>query len=428
MEKKINVIENQQVEIVITCSGEEWKKAQKKEVAKREANLTVKGFRKGHVPSNIAQKYINMAEVINDVLLELVNKGYAEAVNEGKYQVFSEPKLGVNKVNADEFEATVTFALPPHVELGAYKGLKAAKQNVTVTEDDVNNHIEELRSQNATMNVKDGEAKLGDTVIIDFKGFINDSPFDGGEAKGHELKLGSNSFVPGFEDQLVGIKADESRSINITFPENYVEELKGKEDRFDVVCHDVKETVLPEINEEFFEELNIADVKDLEALKAHSRKVIEERKIRENDNAYLNELYNTIIANSNVVIADQLVEAEANAQIEDMKKQVESKGLTFKDYLSINGITEEKLLEDKKVEARVNLKGMLVIEEIARVENIVVTKEILDAKFEELANQYGMKKEDVENALANNVQAFARNLRNSMINEFILKNNSADAE
>ena len=424
MEIKVNLSENQSAELVISCSGDEWKKAQKKEFNKRRANLEVKGFRKGNVPADMANRYINRAEVINDALIELVNKAYGEAVEEHKLQVFSEPKLDVKKVSEEEFEVTVSFALPPKVTLGEYKGIKATKGEVKVTDKEIEAHIDSLRNQHATMNIKEGEAAVNDTVIIDFKGYVDDVAFDGGEAKGYELKLGSNSFVPGFEDQLVGIKANEDRVVNIKFPENYVADLKGKDARFEVHCSDVKETVLPEINEEFFEELHIEGVNSVETLNDHARKTLVERKTREVENEYLNTIINKIIDNATVAVGDTLVEAEANAQIDSMKKQVESNGLKFDDFLSINNQTMEQLVEMKKEEAARNIKAMLVIEEICRAENIFVTKEVLDAKFEEIAKQYNMSKEDVEKALGNNIEQFARNLRNSLFNEFILKNNA----
>ena len=424
MEIKVNLSENQSAELVISSSGEEWKKAQNKEFNKRRANLEVKGFRKGNVPADMANRYINRADVINDALIELVNKAYGEAVEEHKLQVFSEPKLDVKKVSEEEFEVTVSFALPPKVTLGEYKGIKATKGEVKVTDKEIEAHIDSLRNQHATMNVKEGEAAVNDTVIIDFKGYVDDVAFDGGEAKGYELKLGSNSFVPGFEDQLVGIKANEDRVVNIKFPENYVADLKGKDARFEVHCSDVKETVLPEINEEFFEELHIEGVNSVETLNDHARKTLVERKTREVENEYLNTIINKIIDNATVAVGDTLVEAEANAQIDSMKKQVESNGLKFDDFLSINNQTMEQLVEMKKEEAARNIKAMLVIEEICRAENIFVTKEVLDAKFEEIAKQYNMSKEDVEKALGNNIEQFARNLRNSLFNEFILKNNA----
>lgn len=423
MERKINFKENQEVEIVISCSGDEWKKAQRKEFLKRQEKLEIKGFRKGCVPSNIAERYINKVEVLNDALVELVNKSYVEAYEENKLHIIAQPRLDVTKISEDEFEAVVKCALTPKIELGEYKGIKVEKKEVTVSDSEIDDYINNLRNRNATMNVKEGEAKLGDTVIIDFKGFIDDSPFDGGEAKNYELKLGSNSFVPGFEDQLVGIKAGESKSIFVTFPENYVENLKGKEARFDIKCSDVKETVLPEINDDFFAELNIESVKDIDSLKEYAKENVLKRKTREAENEHLITLINTIIDNSTVAISEMIVEEEAEYQVEANKKQVESNGLKFEDFLSINKQTMEQFVETKKVEARRNIKAMLVIEEICRVENISVNDELLNAKYEELAAQYSMTKEDVEKALGNNTEQFAKNLRNSLFNDFILKNN-----
>ena len=271
--------------------------------------------------------------------------------------------------------------------------------------------------------VKEDEAKLGDTVIIDFKGFVDDVPFDGGEAKAYELKLGSNSFIPGFEDQLVGIKAGESRSINVQVPENYVEQLAGKAARFDIKCHDVKETVLPELNDEFVEELEIADVKTVDAYKNKLEKDILARKETAANNKRLDAIVAKIIDNATVEIADSLVEEEAKAQIENVRKQVEANGLKFEDYLKINNSDLEKFTADKKVEAANNIKGMLVIEQICREEKIEVDSKALNDKYEELAAMYNMKVEDVRKALEPNKNEVLRNLKNELFTKFILANN-----
>ena len=238
MEKKI---EKNELDIVVTVTvnGDEWKKAQNKEFNKRASKVVIKGFRPGKAPAHLIKASINQGDVINDAIFTVVNKAYQEALDENKFYVFTQPKLNVTKVNADELEATVTLSLPTEITLGEYKKLGIAKEEAVVTDDDVNAYLENLRKEHAVMQVKEDAAALGDSVVIDFKGYINDEAFEGGEAKGYELELGSNMFIPGFEDQQVGIKAGEARTVNVKFPENYVEELKGKDARFEVTCSDV---------------------------------------------------------------------------------------------------------------------------------------------------------------------------------------------
>jgi len=419
------IIDKKASEVIITfkTSGEEWNSAQMKEFNKLRAKLKVPGFRPGHVPDGLARQKINPAEVIHEAMFTLVNKAYAEVLESEKLMVIAEPKLTVNNVSKTELECVVTVALPPVVTLGEYKGIKVEKEAVSVTEEDLKAEIERQLASHATLMVKEDEAKLGDTVIIDFKGFVDDVPFDGGEAKAYELKLGSNSFIPGFEDQLVGIKAGESRSINVQFPENYVEQLAGKAARFDIKCHDVKETVLPELNDEFVEELEIADVKTVDAYKTKLEKDILARKDAAANNKRLDAIVAKIIDNATVEIADSLVEEEAKAQIENVRKQVEANGLKFEDYLKINNSDLEKFTADKKVEAANNIKGMLVIEQICREEKIEVDSKALNDKYEELAAMYNMKVEDVRKALEPNKNEVLRNLKNELFTKFILANN-----
>ncbi|MEI3535882.1 MAG: trigger factor [Bacilli bacterium] len=266
MEKKVEK-NGSQVVISFVANGDEWKKAQDKEFNKLSAKLKVDGFRQGHVPTSIAKARINPVEVLQDAMFTLVNKEYANVLNEEKLNVIAEPKLNVTKLSETELECTVTVALPPVVTLGDYKGIKVEKVIKEVTEEDVNDALNKELNNHATLNLKDGAAENGDTVTIDFKGYIDDIPFDGGEARGYDLKLGSNSFVPGFEDQLVGIKSEEERTIDIKFPENYVENLASKDAKFVVKCHEVKQTVLPELNDEFVNELDLEGIKTVEEYK-----------------------------------------------------------------------------------------------------------------------------------------------------------------
>ncbi|MCI6155614.1 MAG: trigger factor [Bacilli bacterium] len=422
MEKKI---EKNELDIVVTVTvnGDEWKKAQNKEFNKRASKVVIKGFRPGKAPAHLIKASINQGDVINDAIFTVVNKAYQEALDENKFYVFTQPKLNVTKVNADELEATVSFCLPPEITLGEYKKLGIAKEEAVVTDDDVNAYLENLRKEHAVMQVKEDAAALGDSVVIDFKGYINDEAFEGGEAKGYELELGSNMFIPGFEDQLVGIKAGEARTVNVKFPENYVEELKGKDARFEVTCSDVKVKILPELNDEFAEELELTEVTTLDQLKEYGKKQLLSQKEQQVANKQIEDIVNKAVDNASVKLPTAIVEEEAAAMLAQMKKQIEDAGLKYEDYIAINKLDEATLQAQRLDEARKNLKSMLVVEKIIALEKLEVTPEMVDAKYAELASQYGMKVEDVKKALEPNKAQFEKQIRNSLFTEFMLANN-----
>lgn len=423
MERKIDKKENQDVVITFTANEAEWKAAQDKEFKKLAKKIKVPGFREGHVPEAMAKSKINPAEVMHEAMFALVNKEFQETVKAENLIVFSEPKLEVEKVTETELVANVTFALPPKVELGEYKGIHVEKGKVEVKDEDINAFIENLRNQHATLVVKEDAAALNDTVNIDFKGYVDGVAFDGGEAKGYELKLGSHSFVPGFEEALVGIKSGENKSINVKFPENYVEHLAGKDAEFRITCNEVKTSVLPEVGQELVDELDIKDVTDVESLNKHALDSLTKQKQQEVDNAHLDAIIRQIIDNSNVALSDVLVTDEAKHAIEQIKKQVTDAGLTYEDYLKINNIDESKLLEDKKKEAADNIKAMLVIETICNKENIQVDEKALEAEYQRLAELYNMKLEDVKKALEPNLDQWSKNLKNKLFTDFVLANN-----
>ncbi|MDY6142345.1 MAG: trigger factor [Bacilli bacterium] len=422
MEKKI---EKNELDIVVTVTvnGDEWKKAQNKEFNKRASKVVIKGFRPGKAPAHLIKASINQGDVINDAIFTVVNKAYQEALDENQFYVFTQPKLNVTKVNADELEATVSFCLPPEITLGEYKKLGIAKEEAVVTDDDVNAYLENLRKEHAVMQVKEDAAALGDSVVIDFKGYINDEAFEGGEAKGYELELGSNMFIPGFEDQLVGIKAGEARTVNVKFPENYVEELKGKDARFEVTCSDVKVKILPELNDEFAEELELTEVTTLDQLKEYGKKQLLSQKEQQVANKQIEDIVNKAVDNASVKLPTAIVEEEAAAMLAQMKKQIEDAGLKYEDYIAINKLDEATLQAQRLDEARKNLKSMLVVEKIIALEKLEVTPEMVDAKYAELASQYGMKVEDVKKALEPNKAQFEKQIRNSLFTEFMLANN-----
>ena len=423
MEKKVERKEDLEVVVTISCEGEEWAKYTKKEYNKAASKVQVKGFRPGHVPANMIKSRVSMAQVLNDALFNAVNDGFSQVVAEGNYNIYTQPALNVTKISEKEFEATVTFALPPVVELGQYKSLGIKAKQVKVLDKDIKEYIDDLRKQHATMKVKTTAAKLGDIVIIDFVGYVDGEAFEGGDAKGYELELGSNAFIPGFEEALVGIKAGEDRTIEVTFPENYVEKLKGKLAKFEVSCSDVKTKVMPNVDAEFITELGIKDVTDEETLKAHCKTKIAERKEEENRNDQLTEIINTAIENATCKIPNQVIEEEVKAMLEQLNGQIKQSGLSFEDYVAISGKTKEELDQARKDDAYKNIKASLVVNKIMNVEGLVVTKEVLDAHYAQIASQYNMSVEDVRKTLEPNKEAVIRQLGNKIFTDFMLANN-----
>ena len=428
MSTKTTKKENLLVEVTIKSEKEAWEKATKKEYNKAASKVTVKGFRPGHVPADMVRARVNLSAVYTEALYNVANAEFAKAVEEEKLQVFSQPKLDIKKVDESGFEAVISFYLPPVIKLGQYKGLNVALKEVKVSAADVKARMEEIQKDHAYSVVKEGAAKKGDTVIIDFVGKVDGEKFDGGSAKAYELKLGSNAFIPGFEDQLVGIKAGETKVIDVTFPENYVESLKGKKAQFEVTCNDVKEEVVPELNEDFFAELDNKDVKDEASFKEFAKKQVQARKEQEAKNEALNEIIMKAVNNATVEIPASMVEDEEAAILADDKKKIEDAGLSYEEFQQINGMSEEEMKKNRHEAAVSGIKQMLVVESIINSEGFAVTDATLENYYDSLAKQYGMKVEDVKRALNANKEQVVRNLRNQLFTDFMYNSNIATGE
>ena len=423
MSTKTEKKENLLVVVTVKSEKEEWAKATKKEYNKAASKVTVKGFRPGHVPADMVKARINLSQVYTDALYNVVNQEFQKAVNEEKLTVFSQPKLEVKKVDEKGFEATVSFYLPPVVKLGQYKGLNIAYKAPKVTDKDVEARAEEIRKEHSYQVVKEGKAKKGDTVIIDFVGYIDGEAFEGGSAKAYELKLGSNSFIPGFEDQLVGIKAGDKKTIEVTFPENYVENLKGKPAKFEVACSDVKEEIIPELNEDFFAELDVKEVTDKDSFLQYAKGQVIARKEQEAKQATLNTIIDKVVENAKVELPLSMIEEEEAAILADDKKKIEDAGLTYEEFQQINGMPEEEMAKNRHEAAVKSLTQMLVVETIIGSEGFGVNENVLKDYYESLAKQYNMKFEDVKKALDGNKEQVVRNLRNQLFSDFIYSSN-----
>ena len=411
------------VQVDVVIDEEKWKAAQEASRKKLAKNVQVDGFRKGHVPEAIALKHIDPSKMLDDAINSLLPEAYKEALAKGKLEPFAQPKVDVTKLSDKNLEVRFIVVTAPKVELGQYKGLELGKKEAKVTAKEVNDAIEELRKQNASLILKEGAAEKGDTVVMDFVGSVNGEKFEGGSAQNYELELGSGSFIPGFEDQLIGVKAGEHRDVNVKFPEQYTPELAGKDALFACDVHEVKTKKLPELNEEFIKDLALEGIADLEALKEHKKAELLENKNNSEKKEYLTKLYDAIAKNSKIEIPQEMIDDQAENMKKDMENRMKQSGLTLEQYLQFTGESEEKFMDKLKADAKKDITNYFILEKIGELEKLEVSDADVEEEYKKLAEQYKMKVEDVKKALSSQFEQFRHNLRMTRIEEELLKNN-----
>ena len=433
MKHTIEKISPSRVKLVADVDKELWTNAQEKAFKKTASKVSVPGFRPGKAPRKLIEERINQQAVWNEAIDEVITPVFASLLTEEKLQPMYRPNVNVTKLSKDELELVYTIVLIPEVTLGEYKGIKATKVAPKVTEKEVDAEIENLLKNNAELVVTDRAAKLGDTTVIDFDGYLADEEgklkaFDGGQANNYSLELGSNQFIPGFEEQLVGMKDGDKKEIKVTFPTNYVKELAGKEATFKINMHEVKEKKIPELNDEAVKDLAIKDVNTVAELKDYETKHLLSHKVQDAENAFYGEVMGQIVKNATFVIDEAVIENEAHQMEENLKKQIESNGLTFEQYLEITGTKQEDLHATYHTNAENNIKNFLVSHEIGIKENLAATDADIDAEIKKMAEQYKMKEEDVKNIISKNLEDFRSQLSERKVREFIMSNNGSVAK
>lgn len=423
MERKVTKLEHSHVQVDVVVDEKTWKDAQEKAFNKLAENVTIDGFRKGKAPKNLVKARIDQMKVLDEAINALLPKIYEEILTKDQIRPFARPTVDVTKVSDSELEIKFVLVTAPEVELGAYKGLEIGKKAVKVTKKDLEEALEGTLKENASLVLKEGEAAMGDIVVMDFAGKINGELFDGGSAQNHELELGSHQFIPGFEEQLVGHKAGETVNVNVTFPENYTEELKGKPAVFECKIHEVKEKKLPELNDEFVKELKVEGIETVEAFRARKEEDLKKQKELEARREYMSKLIEEIVKGSKIDLADEIVENQVESRKEDMVKRIEQSGLTLEQYLQILGQKEEQFVAQLREQALRETKEYVVLEEIAKVEKVEITDADLEFEYAKIAEQYKMKVEDVKKALAANIGEFRNNLRMQRIDDLLYNEN-----
>ena len=425
MDRKINKLDNCHVEVIVNVEKEKWQQAQDKAFEKEAKKVKIDGFRAGKAPLAMVKKHVNQVVVLQNAADIVLQDEFNAILNEEKIQPVTQPKADVTKISPDEIELKFVFTTAPEVKLGKYKGIEIGKQEVSVNDEDVEKEIQSLLKSNATLVVKEGKAELGDTVVIDFVGSINGEPFEGGSSENYELELGSHQFIPGFEEQLVGHQGGEQVEVNVTFPENYIENLKGKPAVFAVTVHEVKQRKLPELTDEFVkDELKISGVENVVGLYENKRKELTRKKENSEKNRYLNKLLEEIEKDSEIAIADEILDNQVENRKQELLKNIQQYGLDLNSYLSTIGQSEEEFMKGIRDTARKEATNYFLLDAIIKEEKIEVSNEEIDFEIAKLADQYKMEIDKVKEALANSMGDFINNLRMNRVEEFLLNNNN----
>ena len=394
--KSIEKKEKNSADITVSVSPEEFEAALVKVFNKNKKSIQIPGFRKGKAPRKIVEAMYGESVFHEDAINEVAPDAYFFAIKEKELKVVANPSIEDAKVEDDK-SLTLRFnaILYPEVELGEYKGLKAVRKEAKVDPAEIDMEIDQLRNRNATVQTAERPAKFGDTVVIDYEGFIDGVPFEGGKGEKHSLEIGSNSFIPGFEIQLIGASAGDDTEVNVTFPEDYhAEELKGKPAVFKCHVHEVKEKILPEADDEFAK-----DVSEFDTLEDF-RKNIEARLLKQKEDRTRDEFLDLLLAQvvdgMKVDLNDAMVDQRAQQMVQDMAQRVTNQGLSFDTYLGWMGTNLADFTKSQRANAEKTIRQELALSKIAELEGITVEEADREAQLQKLADQYGVDVDSIK--------------------------------
>lgn len=387
-------------EVNIKIEGEEWKKALHKAYEKNNKKAKIDGFRPGKAPYEIFVKHYGIENLFIDAADSCLQESYLKAITDSKLIPVTEPKVDIKEIDENHVEFIFTIITKPEIKIKKYEGLKIKKDKLEVKEEEIQDEIDHLLEQYAELVVKEGTVENGDTVIIDYEGFLDGVPFEGGKAENYSLVIGSNTFIPGFEEQLIGMDKDSEKEIKVTFPEDYhAENLKGKETTFKVKVHEIKTKQNRELDDEFFEDLGMEGVNSLETLKESIKEHLEAHKKTDIENKFVDDMLDAISKQTEIDIPEEMVEDEINHLIKRFEEQLKYQGVSLDLYYSLTKSTEKDLREQVEKEAFKNVLYRLILEELVKILEITVTDEEVDEELEKMAKQYNATKEDIQKEL-----------------------------
>ena len=403
MSLQVEKLEKNMAKLTIEVPASDLEKALQSAYMKQKNKISLPGFRKGKVPRQMIEKMYGAEIFYDDAANALIPKAYADAYDECELDIVSRPEIDVVQIEkGKDFIFTATVATKPEVTLGEYKGLEVDKVSTRVTQKEVDAKIQEEAEKNArTITVEDRAVQDGDEVVLDFEGFVDGVAFEGGKGENYPLTIGSGSFIPGFEEQLVGAEAEKEVEVKVTFPEDYhAEDLKGKEAVFKCTVHEIKAKELPEIDDEFAAEVSEFDT--LEEYKADVKAKIKEQKAAEGNAKQEDQVVEQAVKNATYELPEAMVETQAEQMANDFAQRMQSQGLTMEQYFQFTGTTAEQMMEDLKPQAVKRIETRLVLEAIAKAENIEISDEKLDEEIGKMAEAYQMEADKLKEFMGEN--------------------------
>lgn len=389
--------EHSTVELVIEVDAKTFDEAVNRVYLRQRKGINIPGFRKGKVPRNMLEAMYGANLFYEDAIKDIYPAAYEEAIAQEKLKPAAYPQIEIMEAGKDGFTFKAIVTLKPEVKLGEYKGLTAPKEKVSVTDADIDAEMAPYIQRATRLTAVKRKAKKGDTAVIDFEGFDNGVPFEGGKGEGFSLELGSGTFIPGFEDGVVGMKAGEEKELDITFPEDYTPDLAGKPVVFKVKVQEVKEPVKPELDDEFAKD--VSEFETLAEFRADLKKKITERREKQINTEYERAITDQLIDNLEVDLPQAIVDQQTDRMMDDYKMRVESQGIPFDQYMGMMGLTNEALRMEAAVGARRRVLNELALEAVAKAEKLKISAAEKKAEYERLAKEYNMEVEQIKAAV-----------------------------
>ena len=403
MSLQVENLEHNMAKVTIEVEAAKLDNAIKQAFNKKKGQFNVPGFRKGKVPFQLIAKEYGVEIFYEDAANILIPDAYAEAMKDIDLEIVSRPEIDVTQLEkGKDFIFTATFALKPEVTLGDYKGIEVPKTRVTVKKDEIEEELKKVQEQNAReITIEDRAVKDGDILTIDYSGSVDGVKFEGGTAEDQTLVIGSGAFIPGFEEQLVGKNLNETADINVTFPEEYhAPDLAGKDAVFTVTVKAIKEKELPELDDEFAAEVSEFDT--LEEYKADVKAKIKEQKAADGKRNQEDQAVEQAVKNAEYEIPQPMIETQTTQMVEDFAQRIQSQGITLEQYFQFTGLTAEKMMEDMRPQAIKRIETRLVLEAVAKAENIEITDEKIDEELAKMAESYNMEVEKLKEFMGEN--------------------------
>lgn len=403
MSLQVEKLEHNMAKLTVEVAAEDVEKALQAAYLKQRKQINIPGFRKGKVPRQMIEKMYGPEVFYDEAANNMIPDAYAKAYDESELDIVSQPKIEVVQMEKGKpFIFTAEVAIKPEVTLGDYKGLKVDKVSTRVTQKEVDEEIEKERERNArTIEVTDRAVQDKDEVTLDFEGFVDGVAFEGGKGEDYPLTIGSGSFIPGFEEQLIGAEIDKEVEVNVTFPKEYhSEELAGKDATFKCTVHTIKAKELPELDDEFASE--VSECETMDAYRAEVKKNIKERKERTGKEKKENQAVDQAIENAQMDIPEAMIEFQVRQMADDFARRIQQQGLTVEQYFQFTGMTAEKMLEEMRPQAEKSIKTRLVLEAIVKAENIEVSDERVEEELTKMAEAYQMEVEKLKEFMGEN--------------------------